>query len=56
MWRQYYFHTNAAAPASRNRRDVCRPAVEAVVAGMAFDEATFERSAVSFDNPISSRS
>ena len=51
-WYQYYFHTERGrAGLAKNRRDVCRFLWKLWSPEWAFDEATFERSAVSFDNP-----
>lgn len=52
FWYQYYFHTERGrAGLTRNRRDICRLLWRLWSPEWAFDEATFERSAVSFDNP-----
>ncbi|MCX7361871.1 MAG: alpha/beta hydrolase [Alphaproteobacteria bacterium] len=51
FWYQYYFHTERGrAGLSQNRRDVCRLLWKLWSPNWAFDEATFERSAASFDN------
>jgi pimeloyl-ACP methyl ester carboxylesterase len=51
-WYQYYFHTERGrAGLTKNRRDVCRFLWKLWSPEWAFDEATFEKSAVSFDNP-----
>jgi pimeloyl-ACP methyl ester carboxylesterase len=51
-WYQYYFHTERArAGLETNRRGFCRLLWELWSPHWAFDDATFERSAVSFDNP-----
>ena len=52
LWYQYYFHTERGrAGLTKNRRDVCRFLWKLWSPEWEFDEATFERSAVSFDNP-----
>jgi pimeloyl-ACP methyl ester carboxylesterase len=52
MWYQYYFHTERGrAGLTRNRRDVCRLLWKLWSPNWKFDEATFEKSAASFDNP-----
>ena len=52
LWYQYYFHTERGrAGLTRNRRDVCRLLWKLWSPEWQFDEATFEKSAVSFDNP-----
>jgi pimeloyl-ACP methyl ester carboxylesterase len=52
LWYQYYFHTERGrAGLTKNRRDVCRLLWKLWSPEWAFDEATFERSAISFDNP-----
>ncbi len=52
FWYQYYFHTERGrAGLTRNRRDICRLLWSLWSPDWRFDEATFERSAVSFDNP-----
>ena len=51
-WYQYYFHTERArAGLEINRRGFCRLLWELWSPHWAFDDATFEQSAVSFDNP-----
>jgi pimeloyl-ACP methyl ester carboxylesterase len=51
-WYQYYFHTERGrAGLTKNRRDVCRLLWKLWSPEWQFDEATFEKSAVSFDNP-----
>jgi len=51
-WYQYYFHTpRGVAGLTANRRDICRKLWQLWSPNWRFDEATFERSAVSFDNP-----
>ncbi|HYR66848.1 MAG TPA: alpha/beta hydrolase [Reyranella sp.] len=52
LWYQYYFHTDRGrAGLTKNRRDVCRLLWKLWSPQWRFDEATFEKSAVSFDNP-----
>ena len=52
LWYQYYFHTERGrAGLARNRRDICRLLWKLWSPEWRFDEATFERSAASFDNP-----
>ena len=52
FWYQYYFHTERGrAGLTRNRRDICRLLWQLWSPEWRFDEATFERSAVAFDNP-----
>ena len=52
FWYQYYFHTERGrAGLTKNRRDICRLLWKLWSPDWAFDEATFEKSAVSFDNP-----
>jgi pimeloyl-ACP methyl ester carboxylesterase len=52
LWYQFYFHTpRGAAGLTENRRDVCRLLWQLWSPHWTFDEATFERSAISFDNP-----
>jgi pimeloyl-ACP methyl ester carboxylesterase len=52
FWYQYYFHTERGrAGLAHNRRDICRLLWKLWSPEWNFDEATFERSAVSFDNP-----
>lgn len=52
LWYQYYFHTERGrAGLARNRRDICRLLWKLWSPEWRFDEATFEKSAVSFDNP-----
>lgn len=51
FWYQYYFHgERGRAGLARNRRDLCRLLWRLWSPAWAFDEATFERSAASFDN------
>jgi pimeloyl-ACP methyl ester carboxylesterase len=51
-WYQYYFHTERGrAGLTRNRRDICRLLWKLWSPDWAFDAATFEASAPSFDNP-----
>lgn len=52
LWYQYYFHTaRGVAGLTENRRDVCRLLWKLWSPHWQFDEATFEASAASFDNP-----
>ena len=52
LWYQYYFHTERGRTGlSKNRRDICRLLWTLWSPEWKFDEATFERTAVSFDNP-----
>jgi pimeloyl-ACP methyl ester carboxylesterase len=52
FWYQYYFHTERGrAGLTKNRRDICRLLWRLWSPEWAFDEATFEKSAPSFDNP-----
>jgi pimeloyl-ACP methyl ester carboxylesterase len=52
FWYQYYFHTERGrAGLTANRRDFCRLIWRLWSPNWAFDDATFERSAASFDNP-----
>jgi len=52
LWYQYYFNTaRGVAGLTGNRRDVCRLLWKLWSPNWAFDEATFEASASSFDNP-----
>jgi pimeloyl-ACP methyl ester carboxylesterase len=52
MWYQYYFHTERGrAGLTKNRHDVCRLLWKLWSPEWQFDEATFEKSATSFDNP-----
>ncbi|MFO1085613.1 MAG: alpha/beta hydrolase [Reyranellaceae bacterium] len=52
FWYQYYFHTERGrAGLTRNRRDICRLLWTLWSPEWRFDEPTFEKSAVSFDNP-----
>jgi len=51
-WYQYYFHTERGrAGLAKNRRDICRFLWKLWSPEWQFDEATFEKSAVAFDNP-----
>ncbi|MFI5002634.1 MAG: alpha/beta fold hydrolase [Reyranellales bacterium] len=51
-WYQYYFHSERGrAGLSENRRDICRLLWRLWSPHWTFDEATFEASAGSFDNP-----
>jgi pimeloyl-ACP methyl ester carboxylesterase len=52
FWYMYYFHTERGrAGLTKNRRDICRFLWKLWSPEWRFDEATFEKSAVSFDNP-----
>jgi pimeloyl-ACP methyl ester carboxylesterase len=52
FWYQYYFHTERGRAAlEANRREFCRFIWKLWSPHWSFDDATFERSAVSFDNP-----
>ena len=52
FWYQYYFHSQRGYLClERNRRAMCRLLWQLWSPGWAFDDATFERSAASFDNP-----
>jgi pimeloyl-ACP methyl ester carboxylesterase len=52
FWYQYYFHTERGrAGLEQNRRALCRYIWQIWSPDWAFDDATFEKSAVSFDNP-----
>jgi pimeloyl-ACP methyl ester carboxylesterase len=52
LWYQYYFHTERGrAGLAMKRRDVCRLLWKLWSPEWQFDEATFEKSAASFDNP-----
>jgi pimeloyl-ACP methyl ester carboxylesterase len=51
-WYQWYFHTERGrAGLERNRRDICRLLWRLWSPNWQFDDATFERTAASFDNP-----
>ncbi|MGE5095642.1 MAG: alpha/beta fold hydrolase [Betaproteobacteria bacterium] len=51
-WYQYYFHTERGrAGLEANRRELCRLLWRLWSPTWRFDEATFERTAASFDNP-----
>lgn len=52
FWYQYYFHTERGRVGlAKNRRDFCRLLWKLWSPEWQFDEATFERTAVAFDNP-----
>jgi pimeloyl-ACP methyl ester carboxylesterase len=52
LWYQYYFNTERGrAGLTKRRRDICRLLWKLWSPEWRFDEATFEKSAVSFDNP-----
>jgi pimeloyl-ACP methyl ester carboxylesterase len=51
-WYQWYFNTERGrAGLARNRRELCRLLWQEWSPGWRFDDATFERTAPSFDNP-----
>jgi len=52
FWYQYYFHTERGrAGLEQNRRALCRYIWQIWSPDWVFDDATYEKSAVSFDNP-----
>src|SRR6202140_3089256 len=52
LWYQYYFHTERGrAGLQANRREFCKLLWQLWSPNWKFDDATFERSAKSFDNP-----
>ncbi|MBN9490875.1 MAG: alpha/beta hydrolase [Alphaproteobacteria bacterium] len=52
FWYQYYFHTERGRVGlTQNRRDICKLLWQLWSPHWRFDDTTFERSAVSFDNP-----
>jgi len=52
LWYQYYFHTERGrAGLAANRRDLCRLLWRLWSPTWRFDDATYDRSAASFDNP-----
>jgi pimeloyl-ACP methyl ester carboxylesterase len=52
FWYQYYFHSERGrAGLQANRRPLCRLLWQLWSPNWRFDDATFERSAASFDNP-----
>jgi pimeloyl-ACP methyl ester carboxylesterase len=52
MWYQYYFHTERGrAGLAANRREFCKLLWQLWSPNWKFDDATYERTAVSFDNP-----
>jgi pimeloyl-ACP methyl ester carboxylesterase len=52
LWYQYYFHTERGrAGLAKNRRDICRLLWTLWSPAWQFDDATFERTAPSYDNP-----
>lgn len=52
LWYQYYFHgERGRAGLERNRRELCRLLWRLWSPNWAFDDATYERTAASFDNP-----
>lgn len=51
-WYQYYFHTERGrAGLTANRRETCRLLWRLWSPNFSFDDATYEKTAVSFDNP-----
>lgn len=52
FWYQFYFHTDRGrAGLTQNRRDICRLLWRLWSPNWRFDDATFDKSAPSFDNP-----
>jgi pimeloyl-ACP methyl ester carboxylesterase len=52
LWYQYYFHTERGrAGLEANRREFCRFIWQLWSPNWRFDDATYDRTAVSFDNP-----
>lgn len=52
LWYQYYFHgERGRAGLEQNRRELCRFIWQLWSPGWHFDEATYDRTAASFDNP-----
>ena len=52
LWYQYYFHTERGrAGLAANRREFCRFIWQLWSPNWRFDDATYDRTAVSFDNP-----
>jgi len=52
LWYQYYFHTERGrAGLQANRRDLCKLLWKLWSPNWKFDDATYERTAQSFDNP-----
>jgi pimeloyl-ACP methyl ester carboxylesterase len=52
LWYQYYFHTERGrAGLHANRRELCRLLWRLWSPNWRFDDATYDRTAVSFDNP-----
>ena len=52
LWYQWYFHTErGCAGLTRNRREICRLLWRLWSPNWHFDDATFEATAASFDNP-----
>ena len=52
LWYQYYFHTERGrAGLAANRRELCKLLWRLWSPNWQFDDATFERTAASFDNP-----
>jgi len=53
-WYQFYFATEPARRATAIPARLCQAHLQLGLASVAFDAATFERSAAGFDNPIMS--
>ena len=52
FWYQYYFHTERGRTGlSKNRRDICRLLWKLWSPEWSFDDATFDKTAASFDTP-----
>jgi hypothetical protein len=52
LWYQYYFHgERGRAGLAAHRRDLCQVLWRLWSPNWRFDDATFERTAPSFDNP-----
>src|SRR5260221_10573207 len=52
LWYQYYFHTERGrAGLQANRRELCRLLWQPMAPNWKFDDATYARTAESFDNP-----
>jgi len=53
FWYQWYFHTpRGVAGLQQNRRDICRLLWQLWSPNYTFDDATYELTATSFDNPV----
>ena len=53
FWYQWYFHTpRGVAGLQQNRRDICRLLWQLWSPNYTFDDATYEVTATSFDNPV----